>query len=177
MKQLKGHLRTLKLSLERNIGKRLPESHPLFTWLVEHAAWLLSTRKAGDDGQSAYQRVRGRPFGKKLVEFGERVLYKLHMRGPHYDSRGAMEERWQRGLMLGFTKHTNQYYLWDSKDVVSARAVQRMKRDSRWHLDSLERVSRDVHSKYPAGEDHEKFEGDVEQPEIPSAETRAPPRA
>ena len=163
VKQLKGHLRTPKLSLERNVGKRLPESHPLFSWLVGHAAWLLSTRKAGDDGQSAYQRVRGRPFSKKLIEFGERVLYKLHMRGPHYNNRGAMEERWQRGLMPGFTKHTNQYYLWNGTEMVTARAVQRMKRDSRWHLDSLEKVSRDVHSKYPISQDPMRFEGDVEQ--------------
>ena len=174
VKQLKGHLRTIKLGLERNVGKRLPETHPLFTWLVEHAAWLLSTRVVGDDGQSAYQRVRGRPFGKRLVEFGERALYKLHMRGPHYDSRGAMEERWQRGIMLGFAKHSNQYILWDGKDVVQARTVQRMKRDSRWHLDSLEKVSRDVHSRYPAVGDQEHFGDDVEQPEKLAAEPRAP---
>ena len=97
MKQLKGHLRTLKLGLERNIGKKLPEFHPLFTWLVEHAAWLLTTRKAGDDGQSAYQRMRGRPFGKKLVEFGERVLYKLHMRDPTTTAAG----RWRRDGSAG----------------------------------------------------------------------------
>ena len=44
-KQLKGQIRTLKLGLEQRIQKRIPEEHPVMTWLVEHAAWLLTARK------------------------------------------------------------------------------------------------------------------------------------
>ena len=174
VKQLKGYLRTLKLSLERKLGKRVPDSHATFAWLVEHAAWLLTVRRVGDDGQSPYQRIRGRPFNKRLVEFGERVLYKLHMRGPHYDSRGAMEERWQRGQVLGFAHHSNQYYLWTGSQVVKARAVQRLKRDSRWYMEGLEKLNVDVHSQYPAVAEPHEFEGEVERPEAVEPERRAP---
>ena len=174
VKQLKGYLRTLKLSLERKVGKRVPDSHAAFSWLVEHAAWLLTVRKVGEDGQSPYQRVRGRPFTKRLVEFGERALYKLHMRGPHFDHRGAMEERWQRGQVLGFTHHSNQYYMWTGEQVVKARVVQRLKRDSRWHLEGLERINVDVHSQYPAAAEPAGFEGEVDRPEAVEPERRAP---
>lgn len=44
VKQVTKQLRTLKLCLEARIGQKIPMSHPIITWLVEHSAWLLNTR-------------------------------------------------------------------------------------------------------------------------------------
>ena len=38
VKQVTKLLRTLKICLEKRMGKKIPTSHPLLTWLVEHAA-------------------------------------------------------------------------------------------------------------------------------------------
>ena len=65
-------LRTVKLCLEARIQKRIPDDHPLMTWMVEHAAWLSTVCKRGEDGKTAFQRVRGRAFNKRSVEFGEK---------------------------------------------------------------------------------------------------------
>ncbi len=46
-KQVTKLLRTLKICLEKRVGKKIPTSHPLLTWLVEHSAWLLNTRAGG----------------------------------------------------------------------------------------------------------------------------------
>ena len=51
--------------------------------------------------------------------------------------------------MIGYSRYTNEYMLWDGATVVKARAIQRMKRDLRWHREGLEKISVDVHSKYP----------------------------
>ena len=104
---VKGHLRTMKSCLERKLRKKIPEEHPLMSWLVEHTAWLLTVKLRGVDGKTAYERVRGRPFGKRLTDFGEEVLYKLPSKGPGADARGTLEPRWRRGCMLGFSRYTN----------------------------------------------------------------------
>ena len=38
VKTLEGLVRTMKLALEKHLSKPLEVSHPLFAWLVEHAA-------------------------------------------------------------------------------------------------------------------------------------------
>ncbi len=88
VRQVQGHLRTLKLSLEKRVEGVIPVTHETMSWMVEHVAWLLTVRLRGLDGRTAYHRVRGRNFGKRLLEFGERCLYKLPMNGPRHDERG-----------------------------------------------------------------------------------------
>ena len=51
--------------------------------------------------------------------------------------------------MVGYSRFSNEYCIWDGSDVVKARTIQRMKSDLRWHRDSLEKISMDVHSKRP----------------------------
>ena len=164
VKAVKGMLRSLKLCLEERMERKVPDDHPVMTWLVEHVAWILTARPQGEDGKTAFQKIRGRPFLKRGVEFGERVLYKLPMSGPRHDERGELHERWGRGLMLGYSRYSNEYMLWNGTTVAKARAIQRMKRDLRWHREGLEKMSVDVYSKYPAAQAPAPFEGDVELP-------------
>ena len=42
VKSLEGIVRTLKFALEDRIGRRIGVSEPLFAWLVEHGADLLT---------------------------------------------------------------------------------------------------------------------------------------
>ena len=84
------------------------------------------------------------------MEFGERCLYKLPMKGPRHEADGKLAERWRRGLFIGFARSSNEYYLWDETTVVKARATQRMRRELRWPKDGLENVGMEPHQLYPA---------------------------
>ena len=128
---IKGMLRTCKLGLEARINSQVPDDHPIMTWLVEHVAWILTARPNGEDGKAPFQRIRGRPFLKRAVEFGERLLYKLPTHGQRHDGRGALQPRWARGLMLGYSRFSNEYVIWDGSKVIKARTIQKMKRDLR----------------------------------------------
>ena len=79
---LRGLFRTLKLCLEARVDKYLPVDHALISWLVEHAALIINVRVKGSDGLTAWARVRGRAFNQRLMASGEKVLYKLPMKGP-----------------------------------------------------------------------------------------------
>ena len=164
VKQVKGMLRTCKSCLEARVGSRIPDEHPIMTWLVEHVAWILTVRPNGEDGKTPFQRVRGRPFLKRAVEFGERLLYKLPTTGPRRDEKGALQARWSRGIMLGYSRFSNEYLVWDGSAIIKARAIQRMKRDLRWHREGLEKISVDVHGKQPEAAEPERFQEPVEVP-------------
>ena len=69
VKQVTKQMRTLKLCLEKRVGKKIPTSHPLMTWLVEHTAWILNTRVVGPDGFTAYHRVKGKSYAKRSIGF------------------------------------------------------------------------------------------------------------
>ena len=77
VKQVQRLARTLKIALKRAISKCIPLEHPVISWLVEHAAFVLTARRFKDDGMTAYQHLRGRQFVKSFMVFGERCGWKL----------------------------------------------------------------------------------------------------
>ena len=113
----------------------MPESHPTLAWMVEHVAWILTSRVRGIDGRTAFQRIRGRPFNKRLLEVMELCLYKIPNKGPQRDAAGKLGPRWRRGIFLGFNRMSSEYLLWDEGNVVKARAIQRLKKNLRWPIE------------------------------------------
>ena len=57
---VQGMVRPAKAALEDRIKQRIPAEHPLMAWLVECAAWVPTVRLRGEDGRSAYERIRGK---------------------------------------------------------------------------------------------------------------------
>ena len=106
VRQVQGMLRTHKASLEQSLKCKVPSRHPVIRWLVEHVALLLTVRLRGPDGRTAYHKVRGKPFEKRLACFGEVCWYKLQMNDPKQDA-GKMEPRWKSAPFLGFDRASN----------------------------------------------------------------------
>ena len=140
VKQVTKQLRTLKLCLEQRISKKIPTAHPVMTWLVEHAAWVLNTRIAGEDGITAYHRTKGKSYAKRSVAFGEYVMYMLPTKGPQHNEMGKLDARWKHGYIMGYGKSSNEYYIFEeeAKKLTLARSVQRVPLDSRWKAQGLE---------------------------------------
>ena len=91
---IRGLFRTLKLALEAKIETHIPIGHALVPWLIEHTALLLNVKGRGQDGFTAWARVRGRPFSQQLLCYAEQVLYKLPPKGPLSQPDGNMGARW-----------------------------------------------------------------------------------
>ena len=49
--------------------------HPGLPWLVAHAANVINRYYKGPDGCSAYRRLKGKEYDRKLAEFGETIMY------------------------------------------------------------------------------------------------------
>ena len=52
--------RTLKYALEQHLKRRLPISHPVTSWMIEHTAWVLNKFHLEADGRTGYGRLHGR---------------------------------------------------------------------------------------------------------------------
>ena len=73
-------VRVIRRGLEQRLDLRLLEKHPVTAWLVERAADLLSKYQVGDDGQTGYERWKGKPFHGEEIEFGEKILYRENIK-------------------------------------------------------------------------------------------------
>ena len=78
---VQGMVRTLRSALEEKWGVELPIEHPVWPWLVEYAAFLLTRGEVGKDGKTAYERSRGKEAKIQGFEFGEGVLWKRRREG------------------------------------------------------------------------------------------------
>ena len=141
IRNLRGMLRSIRGCLEDRLGKRFPVNHPILTWMVPHAAAIMTMRHRGSDGRTAWMRVRGRPFGLRRAGFAELCLFKLPTKGPRAHARGNVADRWERGLFLGYSHDANTYLYADHGGVHTARCLERLPFENRWNIDRIAAVT------------------------------------
>ena len=142
-------------------------SHPVMTWLVQHAADCIS--------KSAHERLKGKPFRRHIVEFGEKVHYKRSNKG---QKEHKIESKWSEGYFLGFYWRTSEA----KGGVIRAGTLRRVGAHRRWDAEGLDAV-RGVPWKWDqdAEEVHDKFlvrmlsENEKKQLERPVPETDCVP--
>ena len=128
--------RTLKLALEGRIKHRLPSSHPVTAWLVEHTAWVLNKFHLGLDGRTAYGRLHGREGRDRVCEFGETVMWFVPKK-----IRSKLDQRWRYGVFLGRALGSDQNFIGvKSGEVVWARAIVRVVPNIRWSSDRISQI-------------------------------------
>ena len=137
VKLVKARMRTLKLCLERRIGKRIPPRHPIMSWLAPHAAAILRYRSRGDDGKTPYERIRLRPVNSRLVAFGGRCGYKLRSNKPTDE-----EHKWYQGICLGICPSTGQYIVHcvERNTIKMAKTIRALPDQVKWNAENIEAV-------------------------------------
>ena len=111
VKHVTGVIASNKLDLERRVGMVIPQSHPIISWLVSYSAWMLTVRVIGQDGLTAYERIRHKRFTKRLVCFGEAVQVYMPPKGPERQERGALDARTKAGIILGYSTESHSYVI------------------------------------------------------------------
>ena len=80
--------------MEARIGQKLPPTHPVMYWLIEHCASILNRHFVTSDGTTAYQHTNGKKSKGQTAEFGEKVLYHVPKK-----LRGKLSLRWKTGIL------------------------------------------------------------------------------
>ena len=137
---VRGLFRTLKLCLEARIGTYIPVSHALTPWLLEHTCTLLNALSKGPDGQTPWERTKGRPMRQLLLGFAECILCKLPAKGPRNNPDGNMGTRWIDGTLLGISRSANTYIVATDGGVFTCRTIYRKPIENRWIRDRILRL-------------------------------------
>ena len=122
--------RTLKVALEARLGlgKPIPCSHPVVSWLFLHATWVLNKYSINSEGRTPWGLLHGREARERIAEFGERILYYLPKK-----TRAKMDVRWRYGVFLGRSLSSDQNIIALSDgSTTRARAMVRVVPSNRW---------------------------------------------
>ena len=119
----------------------IPQTHPLMSWMVAYAAWMLTVRVVGSDCKTAFERIRHRPFVKRLVPFGEVVQVYMPSKSSERLAGGALDSRTKLGVVLGYGTHSNSYHVFVDGQQKLYRSIYRLSRSARWSAEKLQEVS------------------------------------
>ena len=131
-------VRVLRKSLETKLQARVPGSHPVMCWLVEHSADLLNKYQKGADGRTAYHRLRGKPWLHEMVEFGEKIHYRLNVKD--WDRKYKLEGKWGEGFFMGVKWRTGESWVATPCGIAKTSAIRRVGAHRRWDADGLLQV-------------------------------------
>ena len=131
-------IRVMRHALQQKLGAVLPGPHPVTCWLVEHASDLLNKYQLGDDGRTAYYRLRGKPWRHDAVEFGEKIHYKVNLKNLPREQK--LEPRWEEGFFLGVKWRTGECWVGTSSGIARASAIRRVGGHRRWDAEGLLRI-------------------------------------
>ena len=136
IQSLESMVRTLKLGIEARIRARVQVRHPIFSWMVEHAADLLTKYVVGVDGRTPYERLKGRAYRGELYEFSQPVFRRVNGKV----SGGVMKARWAPSIWLGkrFVSDEHTVCL-ENGTIVRARGIQPMP-DTKWSWELIDKV-------------------------------------
>ena len=116
VKEIRGMYKTMRSDMETNYRKVIPGDHPIQPWIVRHASTTRFRESIGQDGSTAYSRVKGREFKKEIAEFGERVWY-LQSGSAGKDKLG---NRWGEGVWMGMRDNSGEHLIGTPKGIIKA---------------------------------------------------------
>ena len=120
MQAVEGMARTLRLDLLTSTNIAVGSDLPITSWMVRHAAWLLSHFQTGSAyGKTAYARQFERPYESPVLPFAERVMWKDPTLQP-----AKLKSSW--GSLLGRSQTSNAHLIGTRVGIVVARTIRRL---------------------------------------------------
>ena len=112
-------MRKVKLAIEAYLRLILPARHPVMEWLLEHAAFVYTRVPLHADGQTCYERMHGRKWKGKLLEFGEQVLAKLTKPRPQSKMPRKAGPKFVRATWVGINERIGKHKSTDYSPMCS----------------------------------------------------------
>ena len=105
IRKWRDQYKTLRLYLERMIGRKVPNDSPLLTWLVTWTSDALSKFLVLNGGKTAYEQATGHKCKHVVVGFGERVMFQTIPDKNHIDKK---ETNRDTGVFFGVVTRTTE---------------------------------------------------------------------
>ena len=114
--------------METNIRSKVSNDSPVMAWLVRWAAEIISKYAPGEDGRTAYERLRHERCMVPLVPFGERMLY-LPLKIVRRDNGNTAK---REGVWLGVIERIEKVIIGPKGGAIKCRTVTRLPESQRW---------------------------------------------
>ena len=97
----------------------------------------MSKYQIGEDGKTAYERLKGKPFSRAAVEFGEKIHYRKSTKGP---KENKLDSKWDEGFFMGFNWRTGEAIVGTKDGATKASTIRRVGAHRRWDAEGLDAV-------------------------------------
>ena len=142
----------MRSALLRQYKMPIDIMHVVNPWMIRHASWLRDRFSVdARDNKTAFERHYGRMYAKKLVPFGETVMWKEP--GPQ---QFKFTEHWGYGVYLGRALHNDEHIIGTRVGVIRARSVRRLDEGSRYDVQLM------LNMRSPVGDSSEHRGQEVE---------------
>ena len=131
IKDVKGLVRTMKLSTEADLNIRIQSTHPIISWIPRHVAFLASRLRVLPNGRTSDELRTGRRWRKPLVVFGERILFREAKARREKDD---LSSRWQTGYYVGTCSKTASLLVMTKEGVIRASSFKIMSAEERFEV-------------------------------------------
>ena len=138
IKRSQAGIRTLKDATEAEIGTKINTGHPLFPWLVEWAADLVTRYTMNEAGRTAIQEIRGSRSSRPIAKFGEKIFcmpLKISTKPVP-----KMQERFHEGIFLGMRMRLDEIIVGTADGVIKARTIRRRPKGEQWSAEELKNM-------------------------------------
>ena len=88
----------------------ITDTMAILEWMIPQAADTINRFLVGDDGRTAYYRVRHKNFHGKVYEFGEQVLAKPKRINKQIKKKGALEPTFHDATWAGYNDRSNEHF-------------------------------------------------------------------
>jgi len=127
-------LRTMRSDLEEKWDAKIPDGHPIFTWMSEYCGYLLNRFEVGADGKVAYERMKGKRCKMLGMAFGEGVWFKGKK------NQVKSQSKWDDGVYLGVRALSGEIIVGDKEGIWRVRTCRRKPKEERWKQSNSELI-------------------------------------
>ena len=151
--------------LEGHLGQTIDLKHPIITWIVTHAGYVISHFQVGKCGKTPYERLKGKSSKTELCEVGEKVMY---MPLKSKNGMASMSERYKPGIWLGVNEKNGELHIaTESGLVVGSRSIRRLPESAKWDKDMVEKIRATPWNHNVPEEQANVTFGPTDKPDIP----------
>lgn len=100
-------MRTLRLSLEQGLQRKVQPDEVILTLLIDYAVGMFNIFKTRTDGMTPFEISKGCESAQPIAAFGEEISYHLPMRVAKTFDKS--ESQWANGTSLGFRLRSDEY--------------------------------------------------------------------
>lgn len=136
IRRAQGKIRVLRHQIEDNIGQRLEDDSPVMAWMVRTAAEILSRYTPGEDGKTAFERIRQESCVVPVVPFGEIVMYL-----PLKTARNSKGDQAKKiGVWPGAIERIEEVIIVTQRGVIKCRTITRLAEGEQWNANTIEEM-------------------------------------